>query len=202
MGVAGWSPDGGKVAFHRQDNRSGIENYVVDLGERTLARLSFPGNEVVTDWSPDGTEWLTATVGKPDNPEPAEFQIYRVQQDGSGRICLGEPDTGNALARFSPDGRRIAYLTGAPCPDEKRRSQIRVVEREGGRSKLVMEADQGVSFQCLSWSPDGQRIAVVSMTPGDTAVLVVDVKKGVSARRITQPPKNQMIEMSGVTVDW
>jgi hypothetical protein len=40
------------------------------------------------------------------------------------------------------------------------------------------------------------------MTPGDTAVLVVDGENGGPARRITQPPKNQMKEMSGVTIDW
>ena len=35
-----------------------------------------------------------------------------------GAFVLGEPDTGNNDARFSPDGRRIAYLTGAPFPTE------------------------------------------------------------------------------------
>ncbi len=196
MGVACWSPDGSRVAFHRQDKGSAIENYVVDLDKRTLARLGLPGNELVTGWSPDGTEWLTETEGKPPNPDPAQFQIYRVKRDGSGRVRAGEPNTANSSARFSPDGRRIAYLTGA------QRSQIRVVEREGGRSELILEADPGVSFHSPCWSPDGKRIAVVSMTPGDTAVLVVDAENGGPARRITRPPKNQMNEMSGVTIDW
>jgi RNA polymerase sigma factor (sigma-70 family) len=202
MGVACWSPDGRKVGFHRQDKGSAIENYVVDLDRRTLARLSLPGNQLFTGWSPDGTEWLAETVGELPNPDPAQFQIYRVKQDGSGRVRVGEADTGNSSARFSPDGRRIAYLTGAPALAEGKRSQIRVVEREGGRSKLILEADPGVSFQSPCWSPDGKRIAVVSMTPGDTAVLIVDAENGGAARRITQPPRNQIKEMSGVTIDW
>ena len=104
-----------------------------------------------------------------------------MKRDGSGRVRVGEADTGNSSARFSPDGLRIAYLTGAPAPTEGIRSQIRVVEREGGRSKLILEADPGVSFQSPCWSPDGKRIAVVSMTPGDTAVLIVDAENGRAA---------------------
>ncbi len=202
MSVACWSPDGKQVAFHRQDKLSATENYVVDLDKRTLARLNLPGNEVVNSWSPDGTEWLTATLGVPPDPDPGQCQIYRVKRDGSGRVRVGEPNTGNNDARFSPDGRRIAFLTGAPRPIEGRRPQIRVVDREGGRSKLILEADAGASFHSPCWSPDGKRIAVVSTTPGDTAVLVVDAENGGPARRITQPPTNQTKEMSGVTIDW
>jgi len=202
MGVTCWSPDGGRVAFHRQDKLSANENYVVDLEKRTLARLNLPGNELVTSWSPDGTEWLTSTLGVPPDLDPRQCQIYRVKRDGSGRVRLGESDTGNFDARFSPDGRRIAYLTGAPRPTEKRRSQVRVVNREGGRSKLILEADSGVSLSSPCWSPDGKRIAVISMAPGDTAVRVVDAENSGPARRITQPPKNQTKEMSGITIDW
>lgn len=202
MGVACWSPDGRKVAFHRQNKLSANENYVVDLDKRTLARLHLSGNELLSSWSPDGTEWLANTLGVPPDPDPRKFQIYRVKTDGSGRVRLGERDTGNVDARFSPDGRRIAFLTGAPFPTGDRRSQVRVVDREGGPSKLILEADAGVSLSSPCWSPDGKRIAVVSMTPGDTAVLIVDAENGSPARRITQPPKNQMKEMSGVGIDW
>ena len=76
------------------------------------------------------------------------------------------------------------------------------MDRDGGASKLILEAGQGVSLMSPCWSPDGKRIAVVSVAPGDTAVLVVDADKAGPARRITQPPRNQMKEMSGVGIDW
>jgi RNA polymerase sigma factor (sigma-70 family) len=202
MAVACWSPDGRQVAFHRQDKLSAIENYAVDLDTRTLSRLQLPGNEVVASWSPDGTEWLTCTLGEPPDPNPGRFQIFRVRVDGTGRVRLGEPDMGNVDARCSPDGRRIVYLAGAPRPTDERRSQVRVVDREGGPSKLILEADPGVSYQSPCWSPDGKRIAVISTTPGDTAVLIVDADGREPAHRITAPPKQQAKEMSGVGIDW
>jgi RNA polymerase sigma factor (sigma-70 family) len=202
MAVTCWSPDGKQVAFHRQDKPSNIENYVVDLEKRTLARLELAGNELVSSWSPDDTDWLTGTLGVPPNPDPKQFQIYRVKKDGSRRVRVGEPNTGNIDAHFSPDGRRIAYLTGAPRPAEGRRPQVRIVDRDGGRSIPILEADPGASLSSPCWSPDGKRIAVISVVAGDTAVLVVDVDNGGHARRITPPPTDQIKEMSAITIDW
>ena len=70
MGVACWSPDGRKIAFHRQNQGSPRETFVVDLDKRTLGRLNLSGNELVTSWSPDGTEWLISTLGVPPIPTP------------------------------------------------------------------------------------------------------------------------------------
>ena len=90
MSVACWSPDGKEVVFHRQEQAAPRSRITSSIWTRERSSGSdLPGNEVVTSWSPDGTEWLTATLGAPPDPDPEQFQIYRVKRDGSGRVRAG-----------------------------------------------------------------------------------------------------------------
>jgi Tol biopolymer transport system component len=70
--------------------------------------------------------------------------------------------------RWSPDGRRLAYL----APDG-----IWVVDRDGSDAHRVSTGSVG--YNELDWSPDGRRFATVG-TPGDhhSFVYVVDAVDG------------------------
>jgi hypothetical protein len=95
-----------------------------------------PGGFV--DYSADG-EWLTWI----DAPH---LTLWRSRRDGTGRLQLTTPPMAAALAHWSPDGRRIAFV-GDPAGGRQPRN-VYVVSRDGGRLDSFADPDRA-----LVWDP-------------------------------------------------
>src|SRR5262249_54485538 len=130
-----WSPDGSRVAF-RSDRKHQSDLYVRatsgSSGDEALS--DEPGQKVPQDWSRDGRFLVyfdrPATGNRvprmsvfPMFGEPKSFVLY--QLDGNPSPV--------GLARFSPDGRWVAFTTeesgrrevcAMSFPDRKRKVQI------------------------------------------------------------------------------
>lgn len=63
-------------------------------------------------------------------------------------------------AAISPDGSRIAFLSG-------KRDEIRVMTLSGEAVRKIATAVQGFRFTELGWSPDGKKIAYIKRARGD-----------------------------------
>ena len=109
-----WSPDGTRIAFRGyKESKNSIE--VVDAagGNRTTLWTSGAGRDVFCAehddlaWSPDGqTIVFAAHEACPGQPD-----LFVVPADGSAQaVRLLAPGTNGVFPRFSPDGRRIAFL--------------------------------------------------------------------------------------------
>jgi len=105
--------------------------------------------------SPDG-RWVTFTVQSVDvagNRKPQ--QVWIVPLDGGAPRQLTHDGEANQRARWSPDSRRIAYVS-----DRGGSSQVWLMDPDGGNARqitsLSTEAD-GVIF-----SPDGKNLLVTS----------------------------------------
>jgi dipeptidyl aminopeptidase/acylaminoacyl peptidase len=90
--------------------------------------------------------------------------IWSVPADGSAepKALIAGP-RGESTPRFSPDGRRIAFIStrdGAP--------QVYVADAAGGNVKKVTDLARGVKAP-LVFSPDGRRLAFVSDVYRDCA---------------------------------
>ena len=114
-----WSPDGSRIAF--VSNKSGQ----YDLYQKTsnLAgedELLFSSSELKapTSWSPDGRYLLYFNPIPPDR-----LWLLRVDDAGTDRkpVLIERSQFNQAAARFSPDGRWVAYSS-----DESGRDQIYV----------------------------------------------------------------------------
>ena len=102
-----WSPDGSRIAFHADRKGGGL----YDLYEKSLSGgaeqvlLESPENKNISDWSPDGRFILYSS----QNPKTAR-DIWALPLEGDRTplvvVQTGFEETG---ARFSPDGRWIAY---------------------------------------------------------------------------------------------
>lgn len=97
------------------------------------------------DFSKDG-QWVTYVVFP-------ERTLWRSRVDGRERLQLTLPPMQVSIPRWSPDGRRIAFVGEV----EGRPTKIYLVSADGGTpSQLILsERDEGDP----TWSPDGNSIA-------------------------------------------
>ena len=78
-------------------------------------------------------------------------QIYSVGINGSNLVPLTQGNSSNTSPRWSPDGRKIAFITN---------EQIWIMNADGTGSKQLTDLATGVSK--FLWSPDGNKIAFLS----------------------------------------
>ena len=121
-----------------------------------LKRLSDP------QISPDG-KWVTFTVQSVDVPANGKpSQIWIVGLESGSPRQLTRDGMANSRARWSPDSRRIAYIS-----DRGGSSQVWLMDPDGGNAKqatnLSTEAD-GVLF-----APDGKNLVFTSEVFPDCA---------------------------------
>jgi len=153
-----WSPDGTKLAFHRNG-----EIYAMNAdGSGQLNLTHNPAFDCCAVWSPDGTK-LAFYTNRDGNGE-----IYVMNADGSGlRNLTNSSAEDDTPAAWSPDGTRIAFATN----------------RDGNREAYVMNAD-GLAVTrltnnpavdwCADWSPDGTKLAFFTNRDGNAEIYVMN----------------------------
>jgi len=124
------------------------------------------------DFSKDG-QWVTF-VAFP------EATLWRSKADGSERLQLTPPPMKVSLPRWSPDGKRIAFLgrvVGKPV-------KIYIVPADGGTPKQAVPGERN-EYEA-SWSPDGNSLAFAPLyfLEGSTAVRLLELQTG----RVTTVP--------------
>jgi TolB protein len=192
-----WSPDGERIDFTRitdvgtQSARSGIVVLELASGRETqVTRTAWPSFDLSPTWSPDGSE-IAFTRAAPsagsDNPHAA---LYLVAPDGSGLRKLVDDGVD---ADWSPDGRRIAYISyrdehGRTCFHECSTSgEIYLLDVESGELERLTESK--ADDRSPAWSPDGRFIAFSSDRSNpeqhENEIYVMSAS-GDDARRITE----------------
>ena len=94
-----WSPDGTQIAF----SSAGIKVMNPDGSGQTA--LTSGANDSQPDWSPDGS-MITF-----DSPQDGDFEIYKMNADGSNQTQLTANTVVDAGPAWSPDGAKIAFYT-------------------------------------------------------------------------------------------
>lgn len=139
-----WSADGTKLFFHDNNPSHTKQLYVYDFGTSTRRRLIEPGLQLESEsWprvSHDG-QWVYFTGGG-----YGEATIHRVRADGTGR----ERVRAGRDASLSPDGTRLAYISG---------TSLMITTLATGQSVTV----PGTAAS-PRWSPQGNELAYINVT--------------------------------------
>ena len=189
-----WSPDGSRIAYTISNNdgprRPYSQLWIMTVADGKSIRLATGQEGSSTPvWSPDG-QWVAY-----EGHTSGKAGLIVAHPDGSGTRYLGPlegtnaplPTTGNRIA-WSPDGKRIAFVSAVPGPEtaeatgdpivirrylykpdaaegnshfnDNKRLHIFEVEVASGK---IRQLTNGLHYEhSIDWSPDGNEIAFIS----------------------------------------
>jgi TolB protein len=160
-----WSPDGKHLVFIRLsakptpntgDYPTSIWRVGIDgrgakqlLDSAPLPGLSGYPNVIYPELSPNGRR-----LAYGDN----SARLWVAKADGSGRRRLGPASITGEEPRWSPDGRRVAFI-------DSDAGELRVLDVDSGQVRTLPGED--VLQYADAWSPDGRWIAEARSVPYD-----------------------------------
>jgi len=169
-----WSPDHQRVAFssyHEDPDPFGgpeiSDVYTMKADGTDVRKLTDShGYNGKPSWSPDG-QWLLFDADRGDYP--ASQGIYAIRSDGSGGLrritTLPADSSWQELARFSPDGSRIAFDEVRGGNEVQNRRQFLLAGEQDAvftvrpdGTDLRQITPWGMHIGDADWSPDGKRL--------------------------------------------
>jgi Tol biopolymer transport system component/C-terminal processing protease CtpA/Prc len=178
------SPDGKKVAFVARGEVFAVG--AKDGGD--AARISRTAQaEFQVAWSPDSRTLVYSS----DRDGAAHLFLYDFATSAEKRLTSGEDS--DHSARFSPDGKSLAFVRG--------NSELRVIDVAAGRDRVLARGTFGrpplVGGAPLAWSPDNRWIAYLSSGgKGFTNVYAVAAEGG------TPQPVTFLANSFSGTLSW
>ncbi|HEV8564002.1 MAG TPA: hypothetical protein VGR41_03755 [Actinomycetota bacterium] len=163
-----WSPDGTRIAYvHGYSNDQQIWVMNAD-GSDPHQVTDRKGLNIFPSWSPDGSNIAFVSY------EGSNADIYVMNADGTNVLRLTDDPAHEDQPAWSPEGERIAFTS-----EGGEDSGIYTMSPDGsGVIKLLDDPDP--ANLGIAWSPDGTRMAIVSIRgPGnDRNVYVLDIETG------------------------
>jgi len=118
--------------------------------------------------SPEG-KWVAYTVKTPDlKDDKNKTRVWMISTTGGAPIPLTAEDVSSEHARWSPDGKYLAFLSGrgggrSDKEAEDKKKEIWLLNSEGGEAQKLTETIQDVD--AYAWSPAGDRIVLELQDP-------------------------------------
>ena len=158
-----WSPDGSMIFFAYWKDL-----YSVRLDTGGLHFITGEKERIVSPaLSPDGAQLAYTSFRKRPFWNPGEhWEIRMVNTDGSSKRTLGRSDIKGRNQPYdinpawSPDGKRIAFISSRPEHVRGSRFHIYLMERDGSGVRRIAPS-VAASTARPNWSPDGTHLAFV-----------------------------------------
>ncbi len=194
VSAAAWSPDGGEIAFVRGDTLLAVPSR--GGSARPLAVTYVPH---ACRWSPNG-RWIACVLGNRESAVPggsfgnlAPSRIVLVPAGGGSPIPITEAESLNESPVWSPDGRRLFFVSSRDGP---RDVYVQEISSNGHARGRPSRMTTGLNAQSLSMSSDGTRFAYdVYTARSNIWTLPIPTRRPVDAEEGTQLTEgNQIIE--------
>lgn len=143
---------------------------------------SFPGNEMQPSFSPDGNQiafvWEGEQRGNPD--------IYVKQLGNESLHRLTTDPAVDFWPCWSPDGRYIAFTR-----ELAEGSALYLIPSLGGAERRITQvwSNNSLFHHLISWSPDGEWLAVIDkLSPAEPPSVYLVGRQTGEKRKLTAPP--------------
>ncbi|GMU87319.1 MAG: prolyl oligopeptidase [Ignavibacteriales bacterium] len=110
------------------------------------------------DLSPDGQKIVFSLTSYSYDLNKGNSDLFVINTDGTGLKALKNTEKGESSPKFSPDGKRIAYVMG---------NQIWMTNADGSGDEQITSHYSGASG--VVWSKDGKKMLFVSSVYPDCA---------------------------------
>jgi dipeptidyl aminopeptidase/acylaminoacyl peptidase len=109
--------------------------------------------------APDGSAvaFVRVVVNRQDDTYESSIWLVPAKGGEPRPLTTGRRDTS---PRWSPDGRRLAFLRPVEGTGRGTQVQVHVLPLDGGEPRAVTSLADGVT--ALAWAPDGSKLAVAS----------------------------------------
>jgi hypothetical protein len=138
-----WSPIDNWIA-HRGCYGADCGLWLTNADNNDRKRLTTGGGDGQPAWSPNGQ--TLAYISKDDG----NFEIYRIERDGSNKTRLTDDPHSDGLPVWSPDGAWIAFRS-----DRSGKWAIYVMRPDGSDVRKLVDADviPAWFFEKMAWRP-------------------------------------------------
>ena len=173
--------------------------FVAPLGGKAMAKTAtLVGSDLIADvpskpfgdlsdlaWSPDGRSIVvSARLSNGDEPHSTNFDLYRLNADGSGKavnLTAANP-AWDAGPVFSADGRTLYYRAMKRPAFEADRFALMAMDLGSGATHEI-DPEWDRSAESIALSADGKTIYTTSENLGQHPLFAVDVADG-SVRQV------------------
>jgi Tol biopolymer transport system component len=144
-----WSPDGTQIAFTAlSSNRTHFIIYLMNTkGSNLIPLTSGEADDIFASWAPNGTILFLR------EPTDNTGDVFAINPDGTG---LAQLTTVGHIGGYavSPDGMKIAL-------HDTENHRIEVIPTDTSATPVTLvDNDFGCRYVAMSWSPDGQALAM------------------------------------------
>jgi len=129
------------------------------ITETDLFRFVWIGDPQI---SPDGADVVFVRVAVNKKKDGYDTALWMVPADASAPPRPFTSGPRDIAPRWSPDGRRLAFLRAAEKEGKPQPPQIHLMERAGGEARAITDLPKGANAPV--WSPDGRTVAFTSTT--------------------------------------
>ncbi len=155
-----WAPDGKRLAVTKLDKDGPGATVLLDPETGKTEPLDLPANVQVLDWTRDGKTFLVLyRKDKKYRLGLAEKGDKEVRELTELKVRFAD----NALARFSPDGKKVLFTDADPEQKDAhkwhRSSNPYLLDVATKKREPLAEFPENAQCLGVAWSPDGKRVA-------------------------------------------
>jgi acylaminoacyl-peptidase len=133
--------------------------------------------------SPDGRWIIYVRRGMDVRTDRVRGTLWLIATDGSTHRPLSNNANEGALPRWSPDGRRVAWI----ARDGDSGAQLFVHWLDSGTSGAITRLPEAP--RTLAWSPDGRLLAFTMPVPASRKAFQAELPKAPEGVKWAEPPK-------------